>query len=525
MISGLSKMFNRAVAAASMRFHVTKANLWRDSYNPLRGLTISRSVSLLEEGERGAFAGLQWLYRYVEMQDATLGALVERRTSAVQKMGWDVKIPEGLTGADLALAERQAEVLKGTYNGIGNLKAAIEFLCMASFRGFSHLEVVREDGVITELAPVEQWYWVREGLNGAWLYNGESKLGTTQGEDISERDFVIREVARPINRVALIGFVRKSMSQKDWDGFIETFGIPAVFIIAPPDISEGDEEKYQAVADGIVSDAKGVLPSGSDVKTVDNGARGVNPFLEHIKYQDEQLVLRGTGGKLTMLAESGSGTLAGEAHKGSFDEIAEAEAVEISEFLQCSVDELVLEENFPGQARHAYFCIAANEETDSGAVVEDVVNLEKAGYRVKRDQVSEKTGYELEAGPAEEDEERERSLRNREVGILRLLKNMTADDVPEDSEDLEEVAELAGFLRESREGLESAQDEDFTPLFLLLEEAGRAESEDERDAALAKVSPLLEELGLDRSTEAFEALLSSALVNGFAETNTEQSES
>lgn len=394
-------IFNRGIHQVSLKAHVMRANLWRDSYNPLRGLTITRAVRDLEEGERGAYGSVQWLYRYMEMQDATLGALIERRTSAVQEMGWDVKVPEGLEDAEKGLAERQAEVLKESYRGIKNLKAVIEHLCMASFRGYSHVEVISKRDGSVELTPIEQWYWVRKGLNGEWQYNGDATFGANTGDDVSDRDWIMRECARPINRVALIAFIRKSMSQKDWDGFIETYGIPAVFIIAPPDVPAGKEDDYQELAERIASDARGVLPGGSDVKTVDNGARGVNPFLEHIKHQDEQVILRGTGGKLTMLAESGSGTLAGGAHSDSFDQIACAEAEEVSELLREEVDAIILDQFFPGKKHYAYFEIAAHEETNTQAVVDDITKLAGAGYRVGADMVSERSGYEVTADGGE----------------------------------------------------------------------------------------------------------------------------
>ena len=37
---------------------------WRAQYNPLRGLTLQLLVALLESGERGDYARLQWLYRF-----------------------------------------------------------------------------------------------------------------------------------------------------------------------------------------------------------------------------------------------------------------------------------------------------------------------------------------------------------------------------------------------------------------------------------------------------------------------------
>jgi phage gp29-like protein len=396
----LGAILNRAAASLSYRFHVAAANLWRDSYNPLRSLTIARAVQLLEDGERGAYADLQWTYRYIEMQDATLGALVERRTSAIQELDWDIKTRAKIPAGKEAIAAKQAAALENAYNNISNLSAAFEALAMATFRGFARLEKVLDaSGNIVELAPVDQWFWVRSGLYGTWKYNATSTIGTLSGEEVDESRFVCREVSRPVNRVALIATVRKGASQKDWDGFIETFGIPAVFIIMPDNIPEGKEEEYLATAEQITSDARGALPYGADVKTVDNGARGTNPFKEHISYQDEQVVLRGTGGKLTMLAESGSGTLAGGAHSDTFAAIARAEAREISEILQQSIDAAIIAKVTPGERAYAYFELA-NEETDPTQAIADIVSLEASGLQTDLKWIEEKTGYPVQRAAA-----------------------------------------------------------------------------------------------------------------------------
>jgi len=390
----MGQIMNRAAGHISMRLHVAMANTWRDGYNPLRSLTIMRAVHLLEDGERGAYADLQWTYRFIEMQDATLGALVERRTSAIQELDWDIKTRSEIPAGKEAVAKRQAEALTAAYQKIGNLSAAFEAMAMASFRGFARLEkVTDENGDIVELAPVDQWFWVRRGLYGPWKLNRKSQLGTVDGEDVPEPRFLSREVSRPINRVALIAFVRKALSQKDWDGFIETYGIPAVFIVMPEDVPEEKSDEYLEMADQVTGDARGVLPGGSEVKTVDNGARGNNPFKDHIAYQDEQVVLRGTGGKLTMLAESGSGTLGGSVHAETFQAIARAEAAEISEIFRKCIDAEIIERVTPGEDAYAYFELAANEEMDPAQVVKDLVSLEAVDLQADEKWIEEKTGY------------------------------------------------------------------------------------------------------------------------------------
>lgn len=469
----LGRLLNRAAAAGGYRLHVAAANLWRDQYNPLRGLTIRRAASLLEEGERGALADIQWTYRYVEMQDATLGALIERRTSAIQQLDWDIRTRDDVPGPKAATAAAQAAALRETYEGIGNLAAALEFLALASFRGYAHLEKVWQGGRLVELAPIEQWFWVRQGTAGPWLYNPEAKFGTTRGEPVPAERLVIREVRMPIDRVGIIAYVRKGLSQKDWDAYIESYGVPAVFILMPPDVPDGKADEYLTTAEQVAGDARGVLPNGADIKTVDAGARGNNPFLEHIRYQDEQLVLRGTGGLLTMLNDAtGLGSGQSASHQKTFEAIARAEAAEISEVLRRAIDREVLARVTPGEPAWAYFDLAAREEMDSAAVVRDVAILARAGFAVSAEWVQEKTGYELApAAPVPDAAERPGEppeIRNREEtpaetpeegALAKLLSAALASDLHGAGKGLAETMqeELAGAVAEEVE--EEAEEE------------------------------------------------------------------
>ena len=514
----LAGIMNRAAAALTMRFHVAAANLWRDNYNPLRGLTIHRAANLLEDGERGAYADLQWLYRSIEMQDATLGALIERRTAAIQRMDWDVKTRGDVPREKTAVAEKQAAALREVYDGIGNLSAALEFMVLASFRGYAHLEKVYVDGRLKELAPVDQWFWVRQGIYGTWQLNRDGKPGARTGEEVPLERFVIREVSRPVNRVALIAFVRKGLSQKDWDAFIETFGIPAVFVIMPPDVPSGKEEEYLETADAVVSDARGALPHGSDIKTVDNGARGNNPFKDHLAYQDEQIILRGTGGKLTMLAESGSGTLAGGAHSDTFDQIAQAEAAEISELLRKQIDAAVIEAVTPGERAWAYFEIAANEEMDPSAIVADSVAMQGAGLGVDREWLEEKTGYVL--AKSEDSKTQDPPAQGNGAGSARedVMTNQRAVDSAEEEIPAEPAQQRINNREaegpEEVDALRAALSADLQPLGEALAGALQAGDEAAFRGAVKKISERMPEF---LESAELEALMAKQFANALTE--------
>jgi len=325
---------------------------WRDKYNPLRGLSLPKLVSLLEAGERGAYADLQWFYHYMERSDAMIHAVIQRRRAALLACDWDIRLcpPEAgeariqksesriqkKTG-DQVLAEEQAAFLREAYDRVENFRDAVSFLFSGLFRGYAHLEKhFTPSGLVTRLEPVEQWFWVRDGLFGAWEYNQNARSGAARGMVVDFENFLVFESV-PLNRMLAVLYLRKNLSQKDWDSFLEVYGIPSIFLVGPPNTPETKEEEYHKVAQEIMSDGRGYLPYGSDVKFV-NGGGNKPPFLEHIDYIDRQITLAATGGLLTMLAESGSGTLAGNAHSDTFLQIARGDAALLSGLFQEQFD-------------------------------------------------------------------------------------------------------------------------------------------------------------------------------------------
>lgn len=387
------------------------ADKWREMFNPMERLTLRGIVNWLYLQQLGASSDITWLYSFLERRNATLMACVQRRTAAMEKLEWDIKVlPEDQLpkGATKTMADNQRQILFDAYRRIDNLRDAFNWMELGCFRGFAHLEKHYDaDGEVFHLEPVPQWNWARAGQTGIWCYNQRAlsifaptpPATNPQLTVIDESDFIIREVANPIDEAIVGGIYRAILAQKDWDAFLTSFGIPSVFVELPPNAPLDEngtvKSEYQKQAEGVVSNSRGVTPSGSKVTAFDASGRGRNPFLEHMKYQDEKIVLAATGGKLTMLAESGSGTLAGSAHKDTFDGLAEASAMTISEIFNAQFDRFILEEKCPGQPVLARFVLEGKELTDATAVVADVMSLANAGFEVDPDQIEQKTGYRV----------------------------------------------------------------------------------------------------------------------------------
>ncbi len=398
---------------AAVSIYDSKNHKWRDQYNPLRGLSLPKLISLLESGERGTYADLQWFYHYMERSDAMIHAVIQRRRAALLACDWDIRLcppEEGATRiqksesriqkktGDQVLAEEQAAFLREAYDRVQNFRDAVSFIFSGFFRGYAHLEKhFSPSGMVTRLEPVEQWFWVRDGLFGAWEYNQDAKSGIGRGASVDFQNFLILESV-PLNRMLAMLYLRKNLSQKDWDSFLEVYGIPSIFLVGPPNTPETKEAEYHAVAQEIMSNGRGYLPHGCDVKFV-NGGGNKPPFLEHIDYIDRQITLAATGGLLTMLAEAGSGTLAGNAHTDTFLQIARSDAALLSGIFQEQFDTPLLREYFPGQPILAYFEFAPPAADEVSRVVKDAVELAKAGVRMDLRELEEKTGYRISDQP------------------------------------------------------------------------------------------------------------------------------
>ena len=362
---------------------VTAANRWRENYNAARGLTIRRAVELLELGQRGDTAYLQWTFRTVERRYPTLSALVTRCEGPLLNFDWEVKIKSRLPKIPgksddqvKAMADAQQATLTQAYDAIDDLKGAVRHLHLAEFRGYAHLQKHRNpDGSVYHLEPLNQWCVCRDGLEGNWFWNPDSKSTSAPlaslgqgfaigGPALPLEDFIIREVPRPIDEIALVLFIRANLAEKDADGFLEIYGIPGGVVEMPPNVPQGKEGEYETAARLVAEGGSGAIPNGAHY-TANDGPRGVDPFNPRLKHIDEQVVMVGTGGKLTMLAESGTGTLAGGAHADTFEEIADGRAVTISERFQRDFDLEVLAREHPGEPVLVYFKFGI-PDVDSG---------------------------------------------------------------------------------------------------------------------------------------------------------------
>jgi hypothetical protein len=92
--------------------------------------------------------------------------------------------------------------------------------------------------------------------------------------------------------------------------------------------------------------------------------------------------------------------LAGNAHADTFLQIARSDAAVLSGILQEQFDTPLLRQYFPDQPVLAYFEFVPPAADEVSRVVQDAVELAKAGVRIELEELAEKTGYRLERAEA-----------------------------------------------------------------------------------------------------------------------------
>ncbi len=365
---------------------------WRDYYNPIRGLTMSRLMGMEADADRGQFADLQWFFMHMERADVTIAAAMARRLAFIDSLDWEIRVAEN---ADPYLGGEQADLLRYAYDRISNFKQASYFLASALFRGFAHVQKIRAGygTLVSKLDPVEQWYWVRNE-RGDWRLNPETKQNEPKGEVVDPREFCVME-APALHRGIDRHFFSKQLAMADWDAALDASANQSIFFVGPPGTTPEKEAEYLAMAEQLASNRRGYLPPGADVKTIDLAQRSRVPYQERIDYCDRQIVLAATGGLLTMLTESGSGTLAGGAHSEGLLELAKSDAAKLSEVYQRDLDAEWLDTFFPHHPHAAYFAFNIPQQENVPQLLENVANLNWAGYRVDKALLEEKTGLKL----------------------------------------------------------------------------------------------------------------------------------
>ncbi len=409
----------------------------RERRNDLPELTPQRAQELFEAWRRGEMADVQLMWDQLEERDDTLMVVLNARLSALAEMPWAVVPDADAVGDDpqrQALAEEQKRVLMSLFTAVENLEDALVHLGMADFRGVAALEIVGDlRGAIDDLriadngeptlagasganatataralgaAPpaskcslrwevIEPWNLCRPVRRGPWLYNAEASATPARLEAFVPGSVIIRE-AMPIDLPAMYLISSLHHSVHSWDGFLEVFGIPNIFMEMPPATPQDKAQEFDAVVQRLIGEGRGTVPNGAKFHTVETSKDNSQSFEARYKVCREAIITLATGGLLTVGTAPNSGTLAGNAHSDSFSRLCAASARGISSAINRQFVRRVLAEAFPGQPMLVQFELAPEPIDDRKQMAELLSALNAAGWMPSAETVSEMMNFEVQ---------------------------------------------------------------------------------------------------------------------------------
>jgi len=369
----------------------------REQRNELPWLTPQRAVELYEAWRRGELADVQRVWEQLEETDDTLMTVLDKRQRALAQMPWAILTDAEAVGDDAGRARkagRQQDYLQTAFNAVENLEEAVVHLGMADFRGVAALEIT---GNMQRMRweVIEPWCLARPARRGPWLYNAKADATCGTLEEMDAGRIIIRE-ARPIDLACMFLIVDKMHAIHGWDAFLDVFGNPSIFLELPPATGEQMARVYDALAKRIIGDGRGTVPSGSKFQTVETRQNNCDSFEKRAKWCADAIITVATGGLLTVTAESGSGTLAGNAHADSFENMAAGSAAGISAAINRQFVRPLLAKAFPDEPPLACFSLAPEPADERMQLAQLLATLKTAGWQPAAEKASELMQMELQ---------------------------------------------------------------------------------------------------------------------------------
>jgi phage gp29-like protein len=392
-------------ADVNSHLHKSAIGLMNETINPLSNMNALRAQQIYDLARTGNFAQLQYLYNEIERCDPTFLVCVTRRCSALAELDWRVvRSDERLNrNADKGLIKEQMEFLETAVARIDNFPEAMDHLALSAFRGFSILNVWHKpDGMPYHFECLDSWNICRDRKDGCWLWNpsGSSFLNPVKGSKgltaIPPEDMVAVVRNREIDWPGMKIFLRNAVGERDWGRFLETYGLPPVIITMPEFSSKDQEDVYKAAAQSVFEGRSGIVPYGSEVNYASE-SRGTNPFTEFIEHQMKLFVLMATGGTLTSLAESGSGTLAGEAQMDVWRQIVRSDVRIVSNAINKQLCERLIkgQKDFKGKPTLVEFRLDTEPHLTAKEVLDLAQAASSAGFEMDADEIAQATGFTI----------------------------------------------------------------------------------------------------------------------------------
>ena len=361
------------------------------------------STQIFDDARDGVYADLAWLYNEIEGVEPALVACCDMRESAASECGWLVKTVDATRarGFDQSLADEQRNSLLEEFGAVEDDIAELAVhLVGAFFRGAAHAQPLwNQDGSLAGFRALDLWNFAFDRQSGIWYWNADASRDEGTFQPIPPGEIVSLASTRHADHAALPIFIRSALGSKRYGVWLDRFGIPPVGVIMPPNAEKGEQGAYMDLARKFARGGSGILPNGSSV-VYGTEARAVCPFIDFIRFQQQQIYLVGIG--RVQSGETDGANLGGNAAgvvEDGFRRLVRRDARRIARAINDCVTRKVLARLYPGKPALAQFAWDTEAKRTAHEVLEDAGLAKSAGLAIDIDQLSELTGYKLEKVP------------------------------------------------------------------------------------------------------------------------------
>lgn len=344
-------------------------------FNPIKGLTPGRLGNYLEQWQLGFLRWFALAWDQIRDRDDDIKAVEMKRVFAVSKLNWEI-----ITVDETPEAEKHKQALESFYNGAtctsaldqntqGTVQLLIRQMMQAVGSKFTVHEIIWQpdvavDGQATLTAHFRHVpLWFFENRTGQLRYLPYELA--LDGIPLDAGGWMVT-VADGIGIASSIAYIYKQLGLRSWANFVDKYGMP--FIHAKTNASFGSPEWDQMVSavaairsDGsLVTNLEGELQA---LKVDVNGSQP--PQVEFLDRMGRAISRLWRGGDLSTHSRGGSGASGALPQLEQEEELAEDDAIKVSETLNFYVDRWVCRYLFGAPRPLARFRIVPPENIDT----------------------------------------------------------------------------------------------------------------------------------------------------------------
>ncbi|MFP3866885.1 MAG: DUF935 domain-containing protein [Desulfobacteraceae bacterium] len=375
----------------------------RWSTYPSAGLTPERLVAIFREADYGDIYRQVELFEEMEEKDPHLGGILQTRKLAVLSLDYDL-LPYSDTSQDRQIAEFVGDIIFG----LDDFEDSLLDLLDAIGKGIAVSEIFWE--VVDNRALVSRLRWINpkklcftESLTPRILTDQERWRGIEPPEwKIIYHRYKAHsgyDTRAGMLRVVAWMYLFKNYALKDWATFNEVFGMPLRLGKYEPSASQVDRDALVAAIRALGTDAAGVISKNTEIEFVEITARqsGNNiPYLVMAEFCNREMSKAILGQTLTTDTAGSTGTYsAAKTHNLVRQDLLRADAEALSRTLRAQLIRPLVGFNFGWDKPLPWFRFKYDEQEDLKTLSEVFVNLDKIGYPLTQEHVSERFGIPL----------------------------------------------------------------------------------------------------------------------------------